>query len=99
MATADPASARSSPGASLADEDVDAGADDDRGAGEHRDLRNVAETKKPNTIAHTISVYWYGTTTQAGASLSERLTQTCAIIATTPRSASRTASRQVSATQ
>src|SRR5215207_467511 len=33
-------------------------------------------------------VYWYGTTTLAGASLSERLTHTSAPIATTPSSAS-----------
>src|SRR5688500_18517241 len=38
-------------------------------------------------------VYWYGTTVLAGASFSERLTQTCASSATMPRSASRTMSR------
>src|ERR1044071_1432450 len=44
-------------------------------------------------------VYWYGTTMLAGASLSERLTQTCATIATMPSSASSSASRGGGVTQ
>ena len=44
-------------------------------------------------------VYWYGTTVEAGASLSERLTQTCATIATMPSSARSTRSRIDDVTQ
>src|SRR5262245_39035931 len=44
-------------------------------------------------------VYWYGTTTLAGASLSERLTQTCATIDTMPSSTSSSASRSGGVTQ
>src|SRR4029079_15066012 len=44
-------------------------------------------------------VYWYGTTMLAGASLSERLTQACAIIATLPSSANSSASRGGGVTQ
>ena len=44
-------------------------------------------------------VYWYGTTTEAGASLSARLMQKCAKVATTPSSTRKAPSNQVSATQ
>src|ERR1051325_3807681 len=44
-------------------------------------------------------VYWYGTTVLAGASLSERLTQTWAVIDTTPSSAKRPMSRGDGVTQ
>src|SRR3954453_10730588 len=43
-------------------------------------------TSQPSATAHTIMVYWYGTTMLAAASLSERLTQANAAAATTPSS-------------
>src|SRR5438105_4045030 len=44
-------------------------------------------TTKPKITAQTIIEYWYGTTTLAGASLSERLTQNSAVTETHPASA------------
>src|SRR3954447_8257725 len=46
-------------------------------------------TRYPNITAHTIIAYWYGTTTLAGASFSERLVQSSATIEMHPASTNR----------
>src|SRR3954469_14170775 len=56
-------------------------------------------TRYPNITAHTIIEYWYGTTTLAGASFSERLTHNSAATEMHPAAANRPRLPMLGATQ
>src|SRR2546421_1157563 len=56
-------------------------------------------TTWPNATAHTIIEYWYGTTTDAGASFSERLTHISALTEMAPASANSPRLPRVGVTQ